>query len=47
MVAAEDIDYKRKYENLFSTLRKKEKDIEELEEKCLSLEKCIVLGTRE
>ena len=38
MVAAEDIGYKTRYEHLLSSLRKKEKDIEELEEKCLSFE---------
>ena len=38
MVAAEGIDYKTRYDHLSSSLRKKEKDIEELEEKCLSFE---------
>ena len=38
MVATEGIDYKTRYEHLLSTLRKKEKVIEELEEKCLSFE---------
>ena len=38
MVATEGIDYKMRYEHLLSTLRKKEKEIEELEEKCLSFE---------
>ena len=38
MVAAEGIDYETRYEHLLSSLRKKEKDIEELEEKCLSFE---------
>ena len=38
MVAAEGIDYKTRYDHLLSSLRKKEKDIEELEEKCLSFE---------
>ena len=38
MVAAEDIDYKTRYDHLLSSLRKKEKDIEQLEEKCLSFE---------
>ena len=37
-VGAEDIDYKTRYEHLLSTLRKKEKEIDELEEKCLSFE---------
>ena len=34
----ESIDHKTRYEHLLSTLRKKEKEIEELEEKCLSFE---------
>ena len=38
MVATEGIDYKTRYEHLLSTLRKKEKVVEELEEKCLSFE---------
>ena len=38
MVTAEDIDYKTRYDHLLSSLRKKEKDIEELEEKYLSFE---------
>ena len=38
MVASESIEYKTRYEHLLSTLRKKEKVIEELEEKCLSFE---------
>ena len=38
MVATEGIDYKTRYEHLLSTFRKKEKEIEELEEKCLSFE---------
>ena len=37
-VATEGIDHKTRYEHLLSTLRKKEKEIEELEEKCLSFE---------
>ena len=37
-VGAENIDYKTRYEHLLSTLRKKEKEIDELEEKCLSFE---------
>ena len=37
-VGAEDIDYKTRYEHLLSTLCKKEKEIDELEEKCLSFE---------
>ena len=32
------IDYKTRHDYLLSSLRKKEKDIEELEEKCLSFE---------
>ena len=32
------VDYNTRYEHLLSTLRKKEKEIEELEEKCLSFE---------
>ena len=32
MVATEGIDYKTWYEHLLSTLRKKEKEIQELEE---------------
>ena len=47
-VGAEDIDYKTRYEHLLPTLRKKEKEIDELEEKCLSFEnRAFVLGTRE
>ena len=38
MVATEGIDYKTRYEHLLSTLHKKEKKIEELEEKCISFE---------
>ena len=38
MVSAEGIDYKTRHDYLLSSLRKKEKDIEELEEKCLSFE---------
>lgn len=38
MVATEGIDYKTRCEHLLSTLRKKEKKIEELEEKCISFE---------
>ena len=38
MVAAEVIDYKTRCDHLLSTLRKKEKEIEDLEEKCLSCE---------
>ena len=38
MVATEGIDYKTRYEHLLSTLRKKGKKIEELEEKCISFE---------
>ena len=38
MVATEGVDYKTRYEHLLSTLRKKRKEIEELEEKCLSVE---------
>jgi len=38
MVASEGIDYKTKYEHLLSPLHKKEKEIEDLEEKCLSFE---------
>ena len=37
-VATEGIDYKTRYEHLLSTLQKKEKVVEELEEKCLSFE---------
>ena len=37
-VATKGIDYKTRYEHLLSTLRKKEKKIEELEEKCISFE---------
>ena len=37
-VATEGIDYKTRCEHLLSTVRKKEKEIEELEEKCLSFE---------
>ena len=37
-VATEGIDYKTRCEHLLSTLRKKEREIEELEEKCLSFE---------
>ena len=36
--ATEGIDYKTRYEHLLSTVRKKEKEIEELEEKCLCYE---------
>lgn len=48
-VASEGIDYKTRYEHLLSTLRKKEKKIKELEEKCLSFENRTLsfLGTRE
>ena len=35
-VGTEDIDYKTRHEYFLSTLRKKEKEIVELEEKCLS-----------
>ena len=38
MVSVEGIDYKTRHDYLLSSLRKKEKDIEELEEKCLSFE---------
>ena len=38
MVATEGIDYKTRYEHLLSTLRRKEKKIEELEEKCIPFE---------
>ena len=38
MVITEGIDYKTRYEHLLSTLRQKGKEIEELEEKCLSFE---------
>ena len=38
MVSAEGIDCKTRHAYLLSSLRKKEKDIEELEEKCLSFE---------
>ena len=38
MVATEGIDYKTRYEHLLSTFRKKGKEIEVLEEKCLSFE---------
>ena len=42
MIAAEGIDYKTRHDYLLSSLRKKEKDIEELEEKCLSFEKRVL-----
>ena len=38
MVATEGIDYKTRRAHLFLTLCKKEKEIKELEEKCLSFE---------
>ena len=38
MVATDGIDYKTRYEHLLATSRKKEKEIEELEEKSLSFE---------
>ena len=34
-IATEGIDYKTRYEHMLSTVRKKEKEIEELEEKCV------------
>ena len=48
MVTTKGINYKTRYEHLLLALRKKEKEIEELEEKCLSFENArIVLATRE
>ena len=38
IVATKGIDYKTRYEHFLSILRKKEKEIEELEEECLSFE---------
>ena len=38
IVATKGIDYKTRYEHLLSILRKKEKEIKELEEECLSFE---------
>ena len=44
MVASEGIDYKTRYEHFLSTLHKKEKEVEELEDACplmpLSFDAC-------